>query len=84
MLEVGSLAIRNGMEYSHSRCVCFFRLGEMKGWVMQRKGKERDKRINRITKFLLLLAGFVVWMAHLQYMVQYSTQWSQWMDRQAE
>lgn len=28
------------------------------------KGKERDKRTNRISKFLLLLAGFVVWMAH--------------------
>lgn len=59
MLEVGSSAIRNGMEYSPSGCVCFFRLGEMKGWVMQ-----RDNRINRISKFLLLLAGFVVWMAH--------------------
>lgn len=43
------------------------------------KGKERDKRINRITRVLLLLAGFVVWMAHLQY----STQWSSgWIDRQ--
>lgn len=28
------------------------------------KGKERDKRINRISKFLLLLVDFVVWMAH--------------------
>lgn len=73
MLEVGSLAIRNGMEYFHSGCVCF------SSWGNEGKGKERDKRINRISKFLLLLAGFVVWMAHLQY----STQWSSgWIDRQ--
>lgn len=59
-------------------CV-FFRLGEMNGWVMQ-----RDKRINRRSKFLLLLAGFVVWMAHLQYSTQWSSGWIDRQNRQAE
>lgn len=78
MLEVGSLAIRNGMEYFHSGCVCFSSRGnEGMGYAKERKG---IRGLNRRSKFLLLLAGFVVWMAHLQY----STQWSQWMDRQAE
>lgn len=62
MLEVGSLAIRNGMEYSHSGCVCFSSRGnEGMGYAKERKG---IKRINRISQFLLLLADFVVWMAH--------------------
>lgn len=77
MLEVGSSAIRNGMEYSHSGCVCFSSRGnEWMGYAKERKG---IRGLNRISKFLLLLAGFVVWMAHLQY----STQWSSgWIDRQ--
>lgn len=74
MLEVGSLAIRNGMEYSHSGCVCFFVSGKLRdGLCKGIRGLTEDP------SFLLLLAGFVVWMAHLQY----STQWSSgWIDRQ--
>lgn len=30
MLEVGSLAIRNGMKYFHSGCVCFFVSGKLR------------------------------------------------------
>lgn len=68
MLEVGSLAIRNGMEYSHSECVCFSSPGnEGMGYAKQRKG---IRGLNRRSKFLLLLADFVVWMAHLQYSTQ--------------
>lgn len=40
MLEVGSLAIRNGMEYFHSGCVCFLSRGnEWMGYAKERKGK---------------------------------------------
>lgn len=61
MLEVGSSAIRNGMEFSHSGCVCFSSRGnEWMGYAKQSKG---IRGLNRISKFLLL-AGFVVWMAH--------------------
>lgn len=33
--------------------VCVFRLGEIKGWVMQ-----RDKRINRRSKFFVVVGRF--------------------------
>lgn len=39
MLEAGSLAIKNGMEYSHSGCVCFSSRGnEWMGYAKERRG----------------------------------------------
>lgn len=62
MLEVGSLAIRNGMEYFHSGCVFFSSRGnEWMGYAKERKG---IRGLTEYPSFLLLLAGFVVWMAH--------------------
>lgn len=73
MLEVGSLAIRNGMEYFHSGCVCFSSRGN------EGKGKERDKRIKQNIQVLVVVGTFCC----LDGALQYSTQWSSgWIDRQ--
>lgn len=43
------------------------------------KGKERDKRINRISKLFVVVGRFCC----LDGALQYSTQWSSgWIDRQ--
>lgn len=82
MLEVGSSAIRNGMEYSHSGCVCFSSRGnEGMGYAKERKG---IRGLTEDPSFLLLLAGFVVWMAHLQYSTQLSSGWIDRQNRQTE
>lgn len=56
MLEVGSLAIRNGMEYSPSGCVCFSSRGnEGMGYAKERKG---IRGLNRISKFFVVVGRF--------------------------
>lgn len=69
------------MEYSHSRCV-FFVSGKLRDRLC--KGKERDKRINRISKFLLLLVDFVVWMAHYSTLHSEASGWTDRQNRQTE
>lgn len=82
MLEIGSLAIRNGMEYSPSGCVCFSSRGnEGMGYAKERKG---IRGLNRISKFLLLLAGFVVWMAHYSTLHSEASGWTDRQNRQTE
>lgn len=70
------------MEYFHSGCVCFSSRGnEGMGYAKERKG---IKRINRITRVLLLLADFVVWMAHYSTVHSGANGWADRQNRQTE